>query len=413
MMFNKHVAEELSAYYHQELTAEAARHVAEHLLSCRKCRDEYEQIKLGINLAERLPRVSAPASMWSEIEALLDDQARNPKAREAQARAGVSRPLFARYRYAAAIMLAIAILGIAVAVYYYNAERSSPQTAREGLPPVEAPSPLPPSTAPPKETSSENAKQPAAPSLTPSGPSWEVERLDGTPRVGSNAIAATGRLGVGQWLETDGASRARVSVGEIGHVEVDRNTRIRLVEARANEHRLALARGRLQAQIYAPPRLFFVNTPSAVAVDYGCAYTLEVDDRGRSLLHVTSGWVALVLKGRESMVPAGGACVTRPGIGPGTPYFEDASKSFLDALTRFDFEKGGLPAINVLLAEARVRDTLTLWHLLARVNKGARAPIFERIAALVPPPEGVTKEGVINLNQRMLNLWKDELEWNW
>ena len=54
--------------------------------------------------------------------------------------------------------------------------------------------------------------------------------------------------------------------------------------------------------------------------------------QGASLLHVTSGWVALQLKDRESMVPAGAACATRPGIGPGTPYFEDASQTFRTAL---------------------------------------------------------------------------------
>ena len=36
----------------------------------------------------------------------------------------------------------------------------------------------------------------------------------------------------------------------------------------------------MSARIWAPPRLFYVNTPSAVAEDLGCAYTLEVDDLG-------------------------------------------------------------------------------------------------------------------------------------
>src|SRR5207253_7821011 len=128
------------------------------------------------------------------------------------------------------------------------------------------------------------------------------------------------------WLETDSSSRAKISVGRIGQVEVDPNTRLRLVQTRLTEHRLALARGRMQARIWAPPRLFFVDTPSAEAVDLGCAYTLAVDDAGGSLLQVTSGYVAFVRDGRESKVPAGAVCVTRPGIGPGTPYFADASE---------------------------------------------------------------------------------------
>jgi len=48
-----------------------------------------------------------------------------------------------------------------------------------------------------------------------------------------------------------------------------------------------------------------------VAADLDVAYTLEVDNAGGSLLRVTSGWVALQLKDRESMVPAGAACQTR------------------------------------------------------------------------------------------------------
>src|SRR5438876_1202274 len=113
-------------------------------------------------------------------------------------------------------------------------------------------------------------------------------------------------------------------------------------------------RGRMSARISAPPKLFFVNTPSAVAEDLGCAYTLEVDDAGNSLLRVTLGWVALQLKDRESLVPAGAACATRPGIGPGTPYFEDASELFRTALAKLDFEPNDtqwskIPALDILL----------------------------------------------------------------
>ena len=119
-----------------------------------------------------------------------------------------------------------------------------------------------------------------------------------------------GRLGVGQWLETDGTSRAQIEVSSIGQVEIDPNTRVRLVETKPTEHRLELAQGRMSARIWAPPKLFYVDTPSGVAEDLGCAYTLEVDDHGASLLRVTLGWVALQLKDRESMVPAGAACAT-------------------------------------------------------------------------------------------------------
>jgi predicted anti-sigma-YlaC factor YlaD len=242
---------------------------------------------------------------------------------------------------------------------------------------------------------------------------WSVARIAGAPTVGADRIHSTGRLQVGQWLETDAASRARLSVADIGQVDVEPNTRIRLVETRPNEHRLHLARGAMEARVSAPPHLFFVETPSAVAVDMGCAYTLQVDDLGRSLLRVTLGWVAFVLNGRESIVPAGAACATRPGIGPGTPYFEDAPAALRKALARLDFEQGGAPALAVVLAEADLPDTLTLWHLLARVPEGLRGQVYDRLTELVTPPTGVSRDGVLRLDPGMLDRWKSAIEETW
>lgn len=248
----------------------------------------------------------------------------------------------------------------------------------------------------------------------PSSSGWEVVSIAGTPYVGSKAIRQNGnvsRLAVGQTLVTDAGSQASISVDEIGDLEVEPGTRLRLLQAGPAGQRLALDSGTIRAAIWAPPGDFVVDTPSAVAVDMGCAYTLQVDNSGAGLLRTTLGWVGFKLGGRESFIPAGAACATRPGIGPGTPYFEDASETFRTALSDFDF---GSPErrsaeLGVVLAEARQRDALTLWHLLARTDEGERRSVYHRLAALVPPPAGVSREGVLNLNQTMLDLWWDKL----
>jgi len=66
-----------------------------------------------------------------------------------------------------------------------------------------------------------------------------------------------------------------------------------------------------------------------------------------------------------------------------------------------------------VLLESRPRDTLTLWHLLERVEGEDRVRVYEQMAALVPPPEGVTREGILQLNEEMLQLWKEKLETAW
>jgi len=248
------------------------------------------------------------------------------------------------------------------------------------------------------------------------GPAWDVARLEGAPRVGSKtfgANAAVGKLGVGQTLVTDGSSRASISLDETGRVEVDAGSRLRLVTNGPGRKRLSLERGTIHATIWAPPGQFVVDTPSAVAVDLGCVYTLQVDDSGAGLLRTTMGWVGFKLNGHESFIPAGALCKTRPKIGPGTPYFEDASASFRDALSRFDFEST-TPAernalLGILLVDARRNDALTLWHLLSRVRDADRPGVYHRLAALAPPPAGVTREGILRLDRAMLDAWWNSL----
>jgi hypothetical protein len=245
-----------------------------------------------------------------------------------------------------------------------------------------------------------------------SAPGWEVVRLEGAPKIGWKAIGANSgvaKLGVGQMLVTDVSSRASVTLEETGRVEVDGGSRLRLVTNGPRRKRLSLERGTIHARIWAPPGEFVVDTPSAVAVDLGCVYTLHVDDSGGGLLRTTMGWVGFKLNGRESFIPAGAICQTRPKIGPGTPYMEDASQSFREALSRFDFESH-TPAernalVGILLVNARKEDALTLWHLLSRVSEADRPNVYDRLASLAPPPTGVTREGILRLDRAMLDMW--------
>jgi hypothetical protein len=242
---------------------------------------------------------------------------------------------------------------------------------------------------------------------------WAVTRLAGEPVIDGKAVDADGRLMRGTWLETGDAGKARVSVGQIGRVDVDPNTRLQLVRARGREHRMALEKGTIHALIWAPPKFFVVDTPSAVATDLGCAYTLQVDPSGAGLVRVTSGWVGFEYKGRESFIPQEAVCATRPGVGPGTPYYEDAPAGYAAALTMLDFGEPGdaarAGALDTVLSSARKRDALTLWHLLKRGTTDERQRVFDRMAALVPPPAGVTKEAVLREDRRATDLWWNAL----
>jgi hypothetical protein len=214
-------------------------------------------------------------------------------------------------------------------------------------------------------------------------------------------------------LETDDQSRASLQAEDIGKIEMEPSTRLRLLTMGAGLKRIALDRGTIHTYIWASPGEFVVDTPSAMTVDLGCAYTLQVDDSGAGMVRTSMGWVGFKLNNHEAFIPAGAACATRPKVGPGTPYFEDASAEFRSALARFDFEDSTPPQrardVAIVLGAARKRDALTLWHLLPRVDQGHRVLVYDRLRQLAPPPRGVSKEGVFRLDQPMLDLWWNEL----
>ena len=242
--------------------------------------------------------------------------------------------------------------------------------------------------------------------------SWPVAALQGTARANGQELGMSDRLPIGSWLETLQGASARLQVADIGSIDVREHSRLRIVASSEREHRVELARGSIHAVIMAPPRIFLVETPSALAVDLGCEYTLEVDERGDSRLHVTSGWVALQDGEREVLVPAGAVCETRAGAGPGTPYAEDASEGLIAALRQFD-RSGEPTALEQVLTQARRDDSVSLWNLFLQSSGPTRTAVYERLAALVPPPEGATRERLLAGDRSALTWWRLTLEDVW
>jgi len=234
-------------------------------------------------------------------------------------------------------------------------------------------------------------------------PRWPIALATAAAVLLVAAAAYWSRTSQTGWI--DATVRTTLPIGNIGSVDLEPNTRLRVLIDRADQHRLTLAHGTIHAKITAPPRLFFVETKSGTAIDLGCEYDLHVDDQGSGTLRVTKGWVSFAGMELESVVPAGAQCRIHAGRGPGLTYFEDASPEFASAAESEN--------IDSMLASARIRDTLTLWHLLSRAPMADRPRIYDRITALTPLPPTISRQGVLALDPQTMNLLRDELAWKW
>lgn len=221
----------------------------------------------------------------------------------------------------------------------------------------------------------------------PPASSWQVGGLE---------------LHTGQVVRSS-AGPLQLDAQSVGRVELEQGSEVAIAESRAGRQRLDLRVGTMHALIWAPAREFVVDTPSARAVDLGCQYTLTVDREGDGALRVLTGWVAFEHRGVEAFIPAGASCRTRRGSGPGTPHFEDAPGEWVKALERFDAGRDA-EALRVVLKDARPRDALTLWHLLARVSGNERMEVYRAFARLAAVPAGVTEARIAAGDGQALDL---------
>jgi len=365
-MFKNHVTRNLSAYLQGELSPDELLRIQSHLRDCSGCRNAFEEIRFGAGLASMLETVKAPESIWRGIQIARESR----PVRQSPLRGFASAAGGAAF---AAMMALVVLMHVFLRAHGPNS--------------------------------------PAA-----SGASWEVASVRGTAQIGSQRFTGSGHLRPGESLQTNANSEAEVRIADIGQLDLDPNSRIRLLSSDSSQHRIALERGRMTARTWAPPRLFVVETPSSTAVDLGCIYSCEVQRDGSTLLHVTLGLVALDFHGRETIIPAGAFCRTRPGGGVGTPYFDDSSDRLQAALNVVDFgsnDSERARQLDIVLQEARPRDTLTLWNLIPRLREPLRAVVVDRMSALVPRPENVTRDGVLALDSNMMDAWKDALERVW
>lgn len=232
----------------------------------------------------------------------------------------------------------------------------------------------------------------------------------GSSRCGG-AVARTGTVPAGTWLETSRDALTHVDISTIGSLTVFGDSRLRVVESAAHTQHLELARGRIRAKVTAPPRLFVVDTPAAAAVDLGCAYELSVDDRGETHVVVTSGAVSLesprgtvlVLAGMEAHAPHGGAL--------GIPLAVVTSAAVREAALRFDAGDAG--AVIAIVEHATAADIVTLWHLIPRVDGALREQVVRRLDALVTIPFDYAVEDMLAAKPDALAAWREDIEWEW
>jgi hypothetical protein len=238
---------------------------------------------------------------------------------------------------------------------------------------------------------------------------WQVQTLKGSPVAGDKIINDSGILPAGGWLKTDIHSGARLKTGMAGEMDVDPGSELQLVSTKENDYKVYLKFGRLYVKIWTPTNLLSLIIPSAYVIDKGSTYTIEVDKSGSSSLRVITGSIIIRSGTDNEIIPAGAVCETMKNRNPGTPYFQNSSAAFKTALSVYDFGNRSRADLEKVIQNAGKNDAMSLWYLLKDTSPGGMELVYNKLAELVPPPAGVSLDGIKKGDNNMLLMWWDRL----
>jgi hypothetical protein len=239
---------------------------------------------------------------------------------------------------------------------------------------------------------------------------WKVSNIQGHSLIGNSTMSSNDSIKEGQWIQTNNDSRAELIVANIGKVIIEPNSKVIFVKGVDGNNRIMVEYGTINTVMNPNSRSFFVEMPTAVATDNGGSYTMTVDSTGDGLVYVRSGKVEIASPNRDAIIPAGSLVLTKRDIGVGTPFSENSSAKFKNALFNYDFGNCNDACVKTLLNSAKMSDAVTLVNLIPNVNKEYSDQVYTKLAAFVAPPKTISSDSIPFINEEEINQWIDKIQ---
>lgn len=189
------------------------------------------------------------------------------------------------------------------------------------------------------------------------------------------------------------------------------DTELTVVEAEERNNIVNLNKGKLLFNNLTIPPNFILLHKRMVVSDKQSKFLLEVTENDDVVIDVMQGFIEVEVQGDRIFVSNDYFCTIKNATSIQIPYHRKASEKLKSSLEYLQSNKQDVGAVSTALLEAGEFDALSLLRLIEIVPPSSREIIYQKIKNLYPPPDDVTKEGILNLNEEMLEDWWYEIEW--
>lgn len=239
---------------------------------------------------------------------------------------------------------------------------------------------------------------------------WEIKNIRGEILINGSTNHAY-NFSQGESLISQYMSSAIIRIPKVCDVFVDDNTSLYLEKAKDGGNRLNLNYGRIKVTNTVDLPDFVITCKGYEINDKSGEFTVVASDTSGALISVNRGFIEIICNEQSTFLNERYVCNIKVGFGTGTPYNIDASDSLKEEIKSFDYNNGGDAAVDKIIAHTGPKDVLTLLALIPRASQLKRQQLYQEITNQFPPPENVTRMGIIKADPQMLFLWWQEIQW--
>lgn len=245
--------------------------------------------------------------------------------------------------------------------------------------------------------------------LTQSSNDWKVLTVKGAPKADGRVIEKGDELETGKFIVTSEGTSLSFEIPEVGSIKMDENSSLKRP---GGENTIEVLSGSIRKNSQDALQKIKVITPAAEVEEYyiGSRFEVVIDDLESTEVRSSDGWIKITAGGQETLLPQGFTSVTKQGTSAGLPFNSKTDPEMREMLINFSGNDD--PNFGVILLNATLNDALAIWHLFKRVGVDKRVAVYNTLIQIIPPPDAVSKSGVLSLDEENLKIWLEEIEWN-
>ncbi|MDZ7764013.1 MAG: hypothetical protein U5K00_06245 [Melioribacteraceae bacterium] len=240
---------------------------------------------------------------------------------------------------------------------------------------------------------------------------WTIKAEYGQYQI-NGIYTPTTELKLNNTLTTFDSTRVAILVPDAGRVFVNGFTMVKVVQGNDVENIISLQSGSLDVKCRIDEPNLKIETMPAMLNSLGGDYKVSTYSQENVKIETGNGAVKILNPTEELTLIQRHVCEVKRNGEIGIPYHVNANEELVTLINKAAFDKNAVINYSPILELASSTDGISLFYLMKETkNEADRLAIYMKLNELFPAPPGITQEGIMSLNERMLNTWREDIIW--